>query len=164
MRPLSHSEIHVCTFQALHSIISAFAYSVSARGGMSIQDAKSIENILDEIIQGIFPQGENVKSVSIVSKTGLLIAGKAASAARSETFSAMAAIMFSSAEATKTDAFKDRIEYVLAVFRSTKLYVAELSSSLLIVVTVDRQIEDSKILDYMQRVVTKTKEELVWLR
>jgi predicted regulator of Ras-like GTPase activity (Roadblock/LC7/MglB family) len=129
-----------------------------------LQDAKSVENILEEIIHGEFPQGKNIQSVSIVSKTGLMIAGKAASSARAETFSAMAAIMFSAAEATKNDIFKDKIDYVLAVFRNTKLFISELSSSLLIVATVDREIDDTRILESMGRIVTKTKEELVWLR
>jgi predicted regulator of Ras-like GTPase activity (Roadblock/LC7/MglB family) len=129
-----------------------------------VQDAKSVENILEEIIHGEFPQGKNIQSVSIVSKTGLMIAGKAASSARAETFSAMAAIMFSAAEATKNDIFKDKIDYVLAVFRNTKLFISELSSSMLIVATVDREIDDGKILESMGRIVTKTKEELVWLR
>lgn len=129
-----------------------------------MQDAKSVENILEEIIYSEFPQGKNIQSVSIVSKTGLMIAGKAASSARAETFSAMAAIMFSAAEATKNDIFKDKIDYVLAVFRNTKLFISELSSSLLIVATVDREIDDAKILESMGRIVTKTKEELVWLR
>jgi predicted regulator of Ras-like GTPase activity (Roadblock/LC7/MglB family) len=129
-----------------------------------MQDAKSVENILEEIIKGEFPQGKSIHSVSVVSKTGLLVAGKAASTARAETFSAMAAIMFSAAEATKNDVFKDRIDYVIAVFRNTKLFITELSSSLLIVSTADREIEDAKILEIMNRIVTKTKEELVWLR
>jgi predicted regulator of Ras-like GTPase activity (Roadblock/LC7/MglB family) len=129
-----------------------------------VQDAKSVENILEEIIHREFPQGKNIQSVSIVSKTGLMIAGKAASSARAETFSAMAAIMFSAAEATKNDIFKDKIDYVIAVFRNNKLFISELSSSMLIVATVDREIEDGKILESMGHVVTKTKEELVWLR
>src|SRR5512138_3740117 len=98
-----------------------------------MQDAKSVESILEGIILSVFPEGKGVQSVSIVSKTGLMIAGKAASTARAETFSAMAAIMYSAAEATKNDIFKDKIEYVLAVFRNTKLFISELSSSLLIV-------------------------------
>ncbi len=129
-----------------------------------MQDAKSVESTLEEVISSVFPQGKGVQSVSIVSKTGLMVAGKAASTARAESFSAMAAIMFSAAEATKSDIFKDKIEHVIAIFRNTKLFIAELSSSLLIVVTADRDMEDKKILDHMQRVVTKTKEQLVWLR
>lgn len=128
-----------------------------------MQDAKSVENILEEIIMAEFPQGKSIQSVSIVSKTGLMIAGKAASSARAETFSAMAAIMFSAAEATKNDIFRDKMDYVLAVFRNTKLFISELSSSLLIVATVDRDIEDAKILESMGHIVTKTKEELAWL-
>lgn len=129
-----------------------------------MQDARSVENILEGIINTESPQGKNIQSVSIVSKTGLMIAGRAASTARAETFSAMAAIMYSAAEATKNDIFKDKLDYVLVVFRNTKLFISELSSSLLIVVTVDREIEDAKILESMGRIITKTKEQLVWLR
>ncbi len=129
-----------------------------------MQDAQSVEKTLEEIISSVFPEGKGVQSVSIVSKTGLMVAGKAASTARVESFSAMAAVMFSAAEATKSDIFKDKIEYVLAIFRNTKLFIAELSSSLLIVVTTDREMDDKKILQDMQKIVTKTKEQLVWLR
>jgi predicted regulator of Ras-like GTPase activity (Roadblock/LC7/MglB family) len=90
-----------------------------------------------------------------------MVAGKAASSARAETFSAMAAIMFSAAEATKNDIFRDKIDYVIAVFRNTKLFFSELSSSLLIVATVDRDTDDAKILENMNNIVTRTKEELV---
>ncbi|NLK26501.1 MAG: roadblock/LC7 domain-containing protein [Euryarchaeota archaeon] len=129
-----------------------------------MQDAKSVENILEDIIHGEFPQVQSIQSVSIVSKTGLMVAGRAASSARAETFSAMAAIMFSAAEATKKDVFRDKIDYVLAVFRNTKLFITELSSSLLIVATVNSEVEDSKILESMNQVVTTARERLVWLR
>ena len=129
-----------------------------------MQDAKSVENILEDIIHGEFPQVQSIQSVSIVSKTGLMVAGRAASSARAETFSAMAAIMFSAAEATKKDVFRDNIDYVLAVFRNTKLFITELSSSLLIVATANSEVEDSKILESMNQVVTTARERLVWLR
>ncbi len=129
-----------------------------------MQDAKSVENILEDIIHGEFPQVQSIQSVSIVSKTGLMVAGRAASSARAETFSAMAAIMFSAAEATKKDVFRDKIDYVLAVFRNTKLFITELSSSLLIVATANSEVEDSKILESMNQVVTTARERLVWLR
>jgi len=129
-----------------------------------LQDAKSVENILEDIIHGEFPQVQSIQSVSIVSKTGLMVAGRAASSARAETFSAMAAIMFSAAEATKKDVFRDKIDYVLAVFRNTKLFITELSSSLLIVATANSEVEDSKILESMNQVVTTARERLVWLR
>lgn len=129
-----------------------------------MHDSRSVENILDSIIHDEFPQGAGIQSISIVSKTGLMIAGRSASAARAETFSAMAAIMFSAAEATKHDIFKDRIEHVLAVFHNTKLIIAELSSSMLIVATVDREMDDQMVLESMNKIVTMTREELPWLR
>jgi len=125
---------------------------------------KSVESVLEEIILDQFVRDSQVQSVYIVSKTGLMVAGKSSPAARSETFSAMAAIIFSSAESTRTDAAKDRLEHIISVFKDTKMFISEVSSSLLIVVTADRSVSDQKILDDMQKVITRTKEELVWLR
>ena len=137
----------------------------SARhGGETTQQTKSVESILEEILQQEFASDAPIQSASIVSKTGLLIAGRAASVSKPETFSAMAAIMYSSAEATRTDALKDKLEYIVGTFRSSKLIIAEVSSSLLIVVTCARDIDEAKILDNMNKVVTRTKQELVWLR
>jgi len=129
-----------------------------------LQQTKSVENILEEIIQQEFVSDQTIHSVSIVSKTGLMIAGKAASPSKPETFSAMAAIMYSSAEATRTDALKDKLEYILCIFRGNKLIISEVSSSLLIVVTADRSADHEKILESMNKVITRTKQELVWLR
>jgi predicted regulator of Ras-like GTPase activity (Roadblock/LC7/MglB family) len=129
-----------------------------------VQQSKSVENILDEIIQQEFVTDAMIHSVSIVSKTGLLVAGRAASMAKPETFSAMAAIMYSSAEATRSDGMKDKLEYLMGVFHGSKLFISEVSSSLLIVVTADRGVETEKVLDNMSKVVTRTKQELVWLR
>jgi hypothetical protein len=72
--------------------------------------------------------------------------------------------MYSSAEATRTDPLKDKCEYLLGVFHDSKLIINEVSSSLLIVVTCDRATEESRILENMNRVITRTKQELVWLR
>jgi len=129
-----------------------------------LQQTKSVEGILDEIIQQEFVTDPGVQSVSIVSKTGLMIAGRSASPAKPETFSAMAAIMYSSAEATRTDALKDKLEHILCSFRNTRLVIAEVSSSLLIVVTTDRSMDTEKVLENMNKVITRTKQELVWLR
>jgi predicted regulator of Ras-like GTPase activity (Roadblock/LC7/MglB family) len=129
-----------------------------------LQQTKSVEGILDDIIQQEFVTDSGIHSVSIVSKTGLMIAGRSASPAKPETFSAMAAIMYSSAEATRTDALKDKLEHILCSFRNSKLLIAEVSSSLLIVVTADQSVDTGIILESMNKVVTRTKQELVWLR
>jgi predicted regulator of Ras-like GTPase activity (Roadblock/LC7/MglB family) len=76
----------------------------------------------------------------------------------------MAAIMYSSAEATRTDVLKDKLEYIVGTFRSSKMIISEVSSSLLIVVTAERTADNEKILENMNKVVTRTKQELVWLR
>lgn len=93
-----------------------------------------------------------------------MVAGKSAPGSRTETFSAMAAIIFSSAESTRTDLQKDKVDYIIVVFKTSKMLISEVSSSLLIVVTADREADNQKVLDDMQKVITRTKEELIWLR
>ncbi len=147
-----------------HNIKSTFVNWGAARGGITIQDARSIENLVEDVSQTILSSDQGIQSVSIVSKTGLLVAGRVSSSVRPETFSAMSAIMFSSAEATKTDAFKDRIEHIVAVFKNSKLFAIELSSSLLLVVVAKKDMQDAQALESMHKAATKIKEELVWLR
>ncbi len=129
-----------------------------------MQPVKSVENVLEEIILDQFIKEAQIQSVSIVSKTGLMVAGKSAPGSRTETFSAMAAIIFSSAESTRTDLQKDKVDYIIVVFKTSKMLISEVSSSLLIVVTADREADNQKVLDDMQKVITRTKEELIWLR
>lgn len=129
-----------------------------------MQPVKSVENVLEEIILDQFVKDAQIQSVSIVSKTGLMVAGRATPTSRAETFSAMAAIIFSSAESTRTDLLKDKVDHVMVAFKSTKMLIAEVSSSLLIVVTADKAADDQRVLDDMQKAITRTKEELVWLR
>lgn len=129
-----------------------------------MQPVKSVENVLEEIILDQFVKEAQVQSVSIVSKTGLMVAGKPAPLSRAETFSAMAAIIYSSAESVRSDNAKDKVDHVVVSFKTSKMLICEVSSSLLIVVTADISADDRTILDGMQKVITRTKEELVWLR
>lgn len=106
----------------------------------------------------------SLQNVFIISKTGLMIAGKSLSQIPSETFSAMAAIIYSSAESAKTENSKEKLEYVVAVFEKKKLFITEFSPNLLIVATVDRNMDDRRVLDDLQRIIIRAKEELIWLR
>ncbi|MDH7508367.1 MAG: roadblock/LC7 domain-containing protein [Methanomassiliicoccales archaeon] len=129
-----------------------------------MRPAKSIESVLENIIREEMEKNPSIQNVFIISKTGLMIAGKSLSQIPSETFSAMIAIIYSSAESTKTENMKEKLEYVLAVFEKKKLFITEFNPNLLIVATVDREMDDLRVLDDLQRIVIRAKEELIWLR
>lgn len=129
-----------------------------------MQPSKSVEAVLDEIISEEFGTDQRIKSVSIVSKTGLLIAGRSASDVRAETFSAMSAIMFSAAETTRKDIIKDDLEKVVVFFKSSMVIIVELSASLLIVAVAERDADQENILQRMESVVDRSKTELTWLK
>lgn len=130
-----------------------------------MQSSKSVENVLDEILRAEFYDDPLIESVAVVSKSGLVITGDPSRLpSKPEMFSAMVSVIFSSAESSRTDLKKDKLEHVIGVFKTKKIFVYELSSSLMIALTAERTVNDEEVLARMQKVVAKTKEELVWLR
>jgi len=129
-----------------------------------LRPAKSIESVFENIIRNEMDKAPYLQNVFIISKTGLIVAGKSLSQIPSETFSAMVAIIYSSAESAKTEDSKEKLEYVMAIFENKKLFITEFSSNLLIVATVDRNVDDVRVLDDLRRITIRAKEELIWLR
>lgn len=124
---------------------------------------QTVEGILGNIIQEEFGDDERIRSASVVSKTGLMVAGKPASTARAETFSAMAAIMFSAAETTRKDVIKEDLEQVMALYKGTVVLISELSATLLLVVLTDREVDQGSLLEKMSDVVARARSEVSWL-
>jgi predicted regulator of Ras-like GTPase activity (Roadblock/LC7/MglB family) len=121
--------------------------------------------VIDEILKAEFNNDPMVESVSVVSKSGLLITGEAAKLpSRPEMFSAMISVIFTSAESTRSDMKKEKLAYVIGVYKTKKVFVYELSSSLMIALTAEKTVNDENILSRLEKIVAKTKEELVWLR
>jgi predicted regulator of Ras-like GTPase activity (Roadblock/LC7/MglB family) len=129
-----------------------------------LQPAKSVEAVMEEIISEEFGPDQRIRSVTIVSKSGLMIAGQPASVARAETFSAMTAIMFSAAETTKKEIVNEDLERLVIFFKKTMVLVSELSANLLIVVVADRDADQESLLGKMGEVISRSKAELSWLR
>jgi predicted regulator of Ras-like GTPase activity (Roadblock/LC7/MglB family) len=129
-----------------------------------LQPSKSVEGILEEIISDEFGSEQSIKSISIVSKTGLMIAGKSASDVRAETFSAMSAIMFSAAETTRKDIIKEDMEKVMVVFSNSVVIISELSANLLVVAVASREIDEDKLMEHLDSIVDRSKAELTWLK
>jgi predicted regulator of Ras-like GTPase activity (Roadblock/LC7/MglB family) len=133
--------------------------------GDAIQSSKSVENVMDEILKAEFSNDPQIESVSVVSKSGLMITGDPSKLpSRPEMFSAMISVIFTSAESTRSDLKKEKLEHVIGVYKTKKVFVYELSSSLMIALTAERAVNDEEILARLQKIVSKTKEELVWLR
>ena len=120
--------------------------------------------ILEEIIADEFGSDQSIKSISVVSKTGLMIAGKSASDVRAETFSAMSAIMFSAAETTRKDVIKEDMEKVMVLFSNSVVIISELSANLLIVAVASRDIDEDGLMEHLDSVVDRSKAELTWLK
>ncbi|HUV25436.1 MAG TPA: roadblock/LC7 domain-containing protein [Methanomassiliicoccales archaeon] len=129
-----------------------------------MQSSKSVEGILEEIISDEFGSEQSIKSISIVSKTGLMIAGRSASDVRAETFSAMSAIMFSAAETTRKDIIKEDMEKVMVVFSNSVVIISELSANLLVVAVASREIDEDKLMEHLDSIVDRSKAELTWLK
>ena len=129
-----------------------------------MQPAKSVETVLEEIISEEFGPDQRIRSVTIVSKSGLMIAGQPASIARPETFSAMTAIMFSAAETTKKEIVNEDLDRLVIFFKSTMVLISELSPNLLIVVMADKEANQESLIGKMGELVSRSKAELSWLR
>ena len=129
-----------------------------------MQPSKSVEGILEEIISDEFGSDQSIKSISIVSKTGLMIAGKSASDVRAETFSAMSAIMFSAAETTRKDIIKEDMEKVMVIFSNSVVIISELSANLLILAVASREMDEDKLMERLDSIVDRSKAELTWLK
>jgi predicted regulator of Ras-like GTPase activity (Roadblock/LC7/MglB family) len=129
-----------------------------------LQPSKSVEGILEEIISDEFGSEQSIKSISIVSKTGLMIAGKSASDVRAETFSAMSAIMFSAAETTRKDIIKEDMEKVMVIFSNSVVIISELSANLLVVAVASREMDEDKLMEHLNSIVDRSKAELTWLK
>jgi predicted regulator of Ras-like GTPase activity (Roadblock/LC7/MglB family) len=129
-----------------------------------LQPSKSVEGILEEIISEEFGSGQSITSISIVSKTGLMIAGRSASDVRAETFSAMSAIMFSAAETTRKDIIKEDMEKVMVIFSNSVIIISELSANLLVVAVASREMDEDKLMEHLDSIVDRSKAELTWLK
>lgn len=129
-----------------------------------MQPSKSVEGILEEIISDEFGSEQSIKSISIVSKTGLMIAGRSASDVRAETFSAMSAIMFSAAETTRKDIIKEDMEKVMVIFSNSVVIISELSANLLVVAVASREMDEDKLMEHLNSIVDRSKAELTWLK
>ncbi len=119
---------------------------------------KTEERILDKLVS----EGP-LTSCSIVSRTGLLVAGDSVSPQKKETFAAMAAIVFSAAEAVKGDVKAGKVDNIVATFEDNRLLLFPVSSNYILVGVLEDSQATEKALRGMEEVATKLRKEAPWL-
>ena len=124
-----------------------------------MDSARTMEGVIEDIVNDVFDD-ERFKSVSVVSKAGLMISGRSLDQ-KPQTFSAMAAVMHSAAESTSSDG--DPFKHLVAVFDNSKLYISSVTPTMLLAVKVDRDVPEVDVIQSFDRFSSRTKEELMWL-
>lgn len=119
---------------------------------------KTEERILDKLVS----EGP-LTSCSIVSRTGLLVAGDSVSPQKKETFAAMTAIVFSAAEAVKGDVKAGRVDNIVATFEGNRLLLFPVSSNYILVGVLEDSQATEKALRTMEEGATKLRKEAPWL-
>jgi predicted regulator of Ras-like GTPase activity (Roadblock/LC7/MglB family) len=113
----------------------------------------ALEEVLDEIRS--IP---SVYEATVVSRSGMHIAGDAPKGAHLETFVAMSAILLGAAE-TATAELKDKLQYVVVELTRSKMVLMSAGPRALLVVTASKDIATqdlaSKIKDFADRVDVK---------
>jgi len=119
---------------------------------------KSEERILDALVS----EG-GLLSCSIVSKTGLLVASDSLSSQKRDTFAAMTAIVFSAAEACKSDVHDSRITSVLANFERHKLIIVPMGTNYVMVGIAEDGKYGERTLKSLEECIQRLKKEAPWL-
>lgn len=119
---------------------------------------KTEERILDKMVAD-----GPLTSCSIVSRTGLLVSGDSVSPQKKETFAAMTAIVFSAAEAVKSDVKDGRVDNIVASFESSKLLLFPVSSNYILVGVAQDSQPTEKALKAMEDAAARLRKEAPWL-
>jgi len=106
--------------------------------GMS---GSTIENILEEV-----QKEPGIDNLTLVSRTGMHIAGEAPKEAHQETYIAMSAILLGSSE-TATSELDDDLKYVLVELTNTRILIQECSPSAILVAKLRSNSDVEKVLE-----------------
>ncbi|MBX8635907.1 MAG: roadblock/LC7 domain-containing protein [Thermoplasmata archaeon] len=123
-----------------------------------VPNKKTEEKTLDRIVSEA-----QLVSCSIVSKTGLHVAGDSNSPQKKETFAAMAAIVFSAAEALKSDVKDGRVTNIVTSFDSSKIVFAPINSNYILVGITREADVGEKVIKSMDEGAARLRKEAPWL-
>jgi predicted regulator of Ras-like GTPase activity (Roadblock/LC7/MglB family) len=123
-----------------------------------IANRKTEEKALDRIVSDA-----QLSSCSIVSKTGLLVAVDTESTQKKETFAAMSAIVFSAAEALKSDVKDGGITNIVATFQSSKIVFVPINQNYILVGVTKQPEGEGKSLRVLEEGAARLRKEAPWL-
>ncbi|MFW6176611.1 MAG: roadblock/LC7 domain-containing protein [Thermoplasmatota archaeon] len=116
--------------------------------------AKSIEVLLEDI-----KQNPEIKNVTLVSRSGMHIAGEVPKNSHRETFVAMSAILLGSAE-TATSELEDELSYVLVELKNSRILILNSGSSAILVIKLISDSNIDEIIDYLEDPIKDIQESL----
>lgn len=123
-----------------------------------VANKKAEERTLDRIVSDT-----RLVSCSVVSKTGLHVAGDSSNPQKKETFAAMAAIVFSAAEALKSDVKDGRVTNVVVSFENSRIVFVPINSNYILVGITREPDVDEKALRSMDEGAARLRKEAPWL-
>jgi predicted regulator of Ras-like GTPase activity (Roadblock/LC7/MglB family) len=123
-----------------------------------VANRKTEEKALDRIVSDA-----QLSSCSIVSKTGLLVAVDTESTQKKETFAAMSAIVFSAAEALKSDVKDGGITNIVATFQSSKIVFVPINQNYILVGVTKQPEGEGKSLRVLEEGAARLRKEAPWL-
>ena len=116
--------------------------------------ANSIEMLLEDI-----KENSEIENVTLVSRSGMHIAGEVPKNSHRETFVAMSAILLGSAE-TATSELEDELSYVLVELKKSKILILNSGPSALLVTKLNRDSDIDEIIDYLEGPIKDIQESL----
>jgi len=109
----------------------------------------ALEEVLDEI-----RSVPSVYEATVVSRSGMHIAGDAPKGVHLETFVAMSAILFGAAE-TATGELKDKLQYVSVELNRSRMLLTNAGARALLVVTTSKDVATEQIVAKMRDFASK---------
>lgn len=116
--------------------------------------ASTIENILEDVKKEL-----DIADLTLVSRNGMHIAGKAPSEAHQETYVAMSAILLGASE-TATSELNDDLKYVLVELEDSRILVQESGESAILVTKLEPDSDVDMVIEKTEKAIEDLKKAL----
>ncbi len=116
--------------------------------------ANSIEMLLEDI-----KENPEINNVTLVSRSGMHIAGEVPKNSHRETFVAMSAILLGSAE-TATSELEDELSYVLVELKKSRILILNSGPSALLVTKLNKDSDIDEIIGYLENPIKEIQDSL----
>ncbi len=114
---------------------------------------------IDEILDDLHKEMASVYEATVVSRSGMHIAGDSPKGVHLETFVAMSAILLGAAE-TATGELKDRLRYVAVELSRSRLVLTAAGNRALLVLTASNDVETEELADKATEFATRISDKI----